>query len=240
MPHKQETVALLLGGVGEQDAINHPTALKSVELFGCKSSPRMSISMYPFPVNVIYAGVLYIPPDTLFPGSHMGVLVCGGFSCSTVNDCIITDACYFWDPSLRKEEPGSGWQPFHNGNLTSPRWNHLMALGPDTTSGSNRKVPISLGLNEHVDIYDYVGGEWRNYLDLPVRDWAVSGCLFQYNYSIYHLRTEIIKLDLFTWELSNYGKVPELLANPGRCAATKVDGEFGNDPLRCMLSLHQI
>ncbi len=84
-----------------------------------------------------------------------------------------------------------------------------------------------LGLTDSTAVYDYTVDEWKEYLDLPERNWMSIGCLLQHEDTIWHMREEIWALNALTWETRNLGPMPEKHVFPGRCAVSEIDGEAG-------------
>jgi len=229
---EERKVAMILGGVGGFNDDGTRILLDTVELFGCPGNPEGSYFIDSYPVQVYYPGANYIEPRVLGDGTPEGVLSCGGYSrYPTTGDMSITNDCYFWDPSQ-----DDGWVDLGKGGVGTSRWSHLMVLGPDLESGSFRQVPILIGgAGERTDIYDFQEDEWRRYKNFPDRNWLTTGCFFQDEEYLYHINTEVLRVDLQTWDLVKLGDVPQTLREAisdftttvGRCAPTTIDGEFG-------------
>ncbi len=49
-----------------------------------------------------------------------------------------------------------------------------------------------------------------------------------YQDMVYHIRRNLYSLDLFNWELTDYGEVPTNFRQPGRCQVADIDGVTGN------------
>ncbi len=218
--YQEDSVAMIIGGGtlfspnGEEPPI---TPLDTVELFGCPNSGGASVNIDPFPVPAVGLGGAYYSENETFPNGQ--VIVCGGFNC--VATCTLMNTCYQYTPE-------NGWTEEAISDFQYGRFAHLIALSPDLASGSNTVYPIAIGTTSIVEMYDPQQDEWRDYQDLePSAAWLSVGCVVQYRYSIFRIGDVVQELDLLQWELNDLDPVPELLAFPGRCAMTKIDGEVG-------------
>ncbi len=147
----RRTAAIVVGGISNPEEPNQgDNVLNSVELIGCPRS--ISIPLEDFPERIyLTAGVHFVLDEEDFPLGK--VVVCGGFTTSLEN------RCWEMDPST-----GSTTWAETDYTLGGPRWAHEMVLAADTSSGSNKRVPMVLGgQNRNTEIWDPIAEEWKNY-----------------------------------------------------------------------------
>ncbi len=213
-----ETAALIIGGVINREEGGDIT--DSVELFGC---PNVNydglIDIKKFPVGVMLTGGIYYPDGDK-------VMVCGGQQCTSPRVCQISIDCYEWFPGRAE------WVKAENG-LNNVKWGHFMGLAANMNDPS-RQVPMVLGYGVGTEIYNPDLELWEEYEPLEDPNWSTIYCLVQHLDSIWQMRSNIYELDLNTWNMTDFGQMPDRLINSGQCAVLEIDGTPGNE-FQCIL-----
>lgn len=207
-----ETVAMIIGGLWDVDnegLVGY--VLSEVELFGCPGSEDTSVVLQDFPEPV------YLTAATFYDNK---VVTCGGYTCreDATEICGVLDDCFQWTPEEQ-------WQPFVD-NLDNRKWAHIMPKVQNMLINSTVPVPLVIGLNSLTEIYNPDTEQWESYLQVP-SNMVSFACFVQSGNFIYYLRNNIIALDTTTWDIEDFGTVPEFLEHPGRCAALEIDGRSG-------------
>ncbi len=226
-PPQTETAAMIIGGVGGGGW--NRELRQTVELFGCPG--RDSFLIEELPVSLyLSAGRYFEVLDRDAQELSGSVLVCGGFICQDpVNStgCGISSECYQWTAQNNSNSNINNWN-VRPEQLDQGRWAQLLAAVVDVNSGSNTKVPLLLGQEEETIIYDYLQGEWEEYLNLEETNWLSMGCFIQHEDNVYHIATEVHSLNTLTWETKLISEVPEILARyRGKCAISVIEGVTG-------------
>jgi len=206
----QDTVALIIGGVRDDDVLSKLKA--SVELFGCPDEESFEVDEFP-PGPSYLTGGKYI-------ASLDAALVCGGYSCSDDGFCAGSNECYQWNPKRQ-------WIPAED--LIGNHWGHIMAVGPNLDSPDGDIHPIVLGFQYNVEIFN--GSSWTGYKDIPtshISGWNSEKCLTQHNNFVYSANEVVEVLDLNTWTIEVIGPIPLQPTNVRTCSVTEVDGKTGS------------
>jgi len=209
---KNDNAALIVGGADPQA---NGVFRASVELFGCPNKEATLLD--DFESEIYLTAGQFIQEDD-------NVLVCGGYTCLNSVACQPTKKCFRWKP-----DPTGQWEEI-TASLNAETFNHIIAMGPNLDvdpDGNGNLYPIILGRTQTTEIFD--GFEWQPYNYLPEHGWLANGCLIQKDHFIYHIRTNITRLNLKTWEDENLGAPPDQLEEPvvGRCSYLTLRGNDG-------------
>lgn len=199
------SAALIIGG----HWINRTTQVAefkaSVELFGC-TEESIKLTDYPYPV--------YVSGGTF--SQHDGrVLVCGGYSCRSGNDCQAKGECFHYHPETQS------WVAAPP--LLRPRFNFHMGQLRLTNSTNEPMVPYVIGYTSQSEVLDRTTNQWVDHQELE-QTWYSLECLAEFDDRLVRIKRTVQDLSLSAWELTEAGDVPEYLAETsGRCAPMETE-----------------